>query len=130
MDHSGQGQGVMKNPARIFSAAALGLVLCAAPVLAQEGGAVTIIRGAQVETVRFTDQGGVTVIRGQPAAQPDATPEHWAARHKLGRTAAGDTLWLIDEQTDRLIACELRRTTQVGERRIRCVERALPVAFR
>jgi hypothetical protein len=108
----------------------LGLVLCAAPVQAQEGGAVTIYRGAQAETVRFTDQGGVTVVRGQPAAQPDATPEDLAARHKLGRTVAGDTLWIVDPKTDRLLACELRRTTQVGERRIRCTERALPVAFR
>ena len=111
-------------------AGAMSLALFAVPAAAQDGGAVTIYRGVQVETVRFTNQGAVTVVRGQPAAHPAELQERSGARHKIGRTVAGDTLWIVDTKTDRLLACELRRTTQVGERRIRCVERALPVAFR
>jgi hypothetical protein len=111
-------------------AGAMSLALFAVPALAQEGGAVTIYRGAQVETVRFDNRGGVTVVRGQPAARVAEARERSVTRYKFGRTVAGDTLWIVDTKTERLLACELRRTTQVGERRIRCVERALPVAFR
>jgi hypothetical protein len=39
----------MKNQARTFAAAALGLAMGAAPALAQDDGAVTIYRGAQAE---------------------------------------------------------------------------------
>lgn len=120
----------MKNQVRVFAAAALGLMMFAAPALAQDGGAVTIYRGAQAETVRFDNRAGVTVVRGQPAAQSAEPLVRHAAWHALGRTVAGDTLWIVDGKTERLLACELRPTTQVGERRIRCVERALPVAFR
>jgi hypothetical protein len=120
----------MKIRARVLAAVALGFVMGATPALAQDGGAVTIYRGAQAETVRFDNRAGVTVVRGQPAAQPAVSTERRAGRHTFGRTVAGDTLWIVDAKTERLVACELYRTTQVGERRIGCVERALPVAFR
>lgn len=113
----------------IAATAAMALAAFTAPAAAQDAGSVIIYRGAQAETVRFDDRGGVTVVRGQPAAQP-AEPAYPAARRKVDRTVAGDTLWIVDGEADRLFACELRRTTQVGGRRIRCIERALPVALR
>jgi len=119
----------MKSQTGLFLAAALGSAVLTGPVQAQDGGSVVIYRGAQAETVRFDNRSGVTVVRGEPAAKP-AEPVQPAVLSGARRVVAGDTLWIVDGTTERLVACELRRTTQVGGRRIRCIDRRLPVALR
>ena len=119
----------MKTQTGIFLAATFGLAVLAGQAQAQNSGSVVIYRGAQAETVRFDNRGGVTVVRGEPAAKP-AEPVYPAVRSDAGRVVAGDTLWIVDESDRRIVACELRRTTQVGGRKIRCIDRRLPVALR
>ena len=123
----------MKTQINIVLGAAMGLAAFAGPVVApaaaQGSGSVVIYRGAEVETVRFDNRSGVTVERGQPAAKPVA-PVRKAAHKRSRRVIAGNTLWIVDGKGRRLIACQVRSTTQVGGRRIRCIRRALPVALR
>jgi len=119
----------MKTQTGVFLAVAMGLAALAGPTRAQDSGSVVIYRGAQVETVRFDNRSGVTVVRGEPAAKP-VEPAYPAVLSGAGRIVAGDTLWIVDEGDRRIVACELRRTTQVGGRRIRCIDRALPIALR
>lgn len=119
----------MKTQTGIFLAATFGLVVLAGPTQAQDSGSVMIYRGAQAETVRFDNRGGVTVVRGEPAAKP-AEPAYPAVLSGARRVVAGDTLWIVDDGDRRVVACELRRTTQVGGRKIRCIDRALPIALR
>jgi hypothetical protein len=112
----------MTTQTGVFLAAALGLAALAGAAQADEGGSVVIHRGADAQTVRFGDGSGITVVRGQPAPKPaePAPPAAWA-----GQAIAGDTLWLVDGAGERLVACQVRYTTQVGARRIRCIDGAL-----
>lgn len=109
-------------------AAAMGLAVLAGPVAApaeaQSSGSVVIYRGAEVETVRFDNRGGVTVMRGQPAAKFVA-PVRKAAHTRARRAIAGNTLWIVDRRAKRLVACQVLSTTQVGGRRIRCIRRKM-----
>lgn len=66
----------------------------------------------------------VLVLRGRSGSPPAAPMAAPAAPIPL----AGDRLWLVDRERGRLVGCRLERTTQVGERRIRCAERTLPAA--
>jgi len=110
-----------RHSGRIAAAAVVLAALTAANAQAQDGGAVVVLRGAQSETVRFTTAGGVKVERGQPPAKPVAIPET-AGLPSVTVVAAGETLWIVDEAGTRLRACEVRATTQVGRRTIRCIE--------
>jgi hypothetical protein len=116
-----------KHSGRIAAAVVLAALTAAtAQAQAQDGGAVVVQRGTQSETVRFTTAGGVTVERGQPAAKAAVLLEA-AGLPPISVVAAGDTLWIVDEDGSRLRACEVRATTQVGERTIRCTETALAI---
>ena len=119
----------MKKQTSVLLATAICLAALAGPVAAQDSGSVVIYRGAEMETVRFDNRGGVKVVRGQPAAKP-VEPAHPYAHSTVRRVTAGGTLWIVDGGAKRLVACRLQHTTQVGGRRIRCTERSLPVALR
>ncbi len=67
----------------------------------------------------------VLVLRGRPGSPPPAVP---MAAPAAPTPLAGDRLWLVDRDRGRLVGCRLERTTQVGERRIRCAERTLRAA--
>ncbi len=67
----------------------------------------------------------VSVLRGRPGPPPAAAPSAAPAPVTL---LAGERLWLVDRDRGRILGCRLERTTQVGERRIRCAERTLSAA--
>ena len=119
----------MKKQTSVLFAAAMGLVIFAGAAQAQGNGSIVIYRGATAETVRFDHGNGVIVERGQPPAKR-MVPVRKAAHASIRRVTAGDTLWIVDAKTERLFACELRNTTQVDGRKIRCRSRRLPVALR
>ena len=120
----------MKKPTSVlFATALLVSATFACMAQAQGNGSIVVFRGAETETVRFDNRGGVTVVRGQPAANP-VEPVRKAAHPSVRRIRAGNTLWVVDGGGKRLVACQVRNTTQVDGRRIRCVDRALPVALR
>ncbi len=115
----------MQKRISVLFAAVIGLAAFAGPVAADGNGSMVVFRGADAETVRFDTRGGVTVVRGQPVVKP-VQPVHKAAYTSIRRIRAGNTLWVVDGGGKRLVACQVRNTTQVGERRIRCTGRALP----
>ena len=119
----------MKKQTSMALAAAVSMTILAGPVAAHDSGSVVIHRGATVETVRFDNQSGVMVMRGQPAVKSVA-PARPYVHSKIRRVSAGGTLWIVDAENDRLFACELRNTTQVGGRNIRCRSRRLPATLR
>jgi len=119
----------MKANTGIFLATTFGFVVFAGPAPAHDGTEVTIYRGAQAETVHLNESTGVTVMRGQPVTELPAQMTRYEHR-PVAQTAAGNTLWIVDSESDRLFACELRNTTQVGVRKIRCRSRRLPAALR
>lgn len=88
---------------RIGSGLAVALVLAAATAAAAEP-EVLVLRG-----------------RGSPPPRPLAIERPIAPL-----VLAGERLWIVDEAAGRLVACRLERASRVGERRIRCAERALP----
>ena len=115
-----------KHSGRIGAAAVVLAALTVGVAQAQDGGAVAVQRGAQSESVRFSSAGGVKVERGQPPARQTAISE---AADFLPTTvvAAGETLWIVDDDGTRLRACEVRVTTQLGGRTIRCTAAALAI---
>jgi|GEM_PF-4354300 len=118
-----------KQTSVVIAAVILVSATFAGTAQAQGNGSIVIYRGATAETVRFDNRSGVTVARGQPAVK-HAEPVRKVAHSNVRRMTAGDTLWIVDSKTDRLFACELRYTTQVSGRKIRCRSRRLPVALR
>jgi len=78
---------------------------------------VTVYRGSTMEIVK-TGRTEPVVLRGggslrDRAAKPAASP-------RRTRIAAGDTLWLIDEDGREITACSLRNALYAGKRRIVC----------
>ena len=65
----------------------------------------------------------VTVIRG-PGSGPLPAPPPAASAEP--RTAAGRTLWRIDETRSTVVGCRLEGTMMVGQRRVRCARSRLP----
>lgn len=62
---------------------------------------------------------GSAIPRRAPDPEPAMAPERW-------QLLAGPRLWLVDPAGREIIACDLERTTQVGERVVRCFEDDLP----
>jgi hypothetical protein len=87
----------------------------AAPVTVTRGGDSTIVTSAE---------GGLVVVRGAPVVTHPPKQEVFTAVPDM--VAAGRQIWLIDAEAGRLKNCGLYRTTQVGERIIRCFSRDLP----
>lgn len=67
----------------------------------------------------------VLVLRGRPGPAPAAAPAADPSPATEPLALAGGRLWLVDRGRGRLVGCRLERTTQVGERRIRCAGRTL-----
>jgi hypothetical protein len=69
--------------------------------------------------------GGVTVLRGSAIAPKAAEPAP-AMGAERWQVSSGERLWLTDPATGEVMVCRQARTTQVGERVIRCVAGDLP----
>ncbi len=124
----------MRRLALAVAAAAAALSLAAPqPALAQGGepayrppqppggSGVAVYRGGEA-----APRSAVPVYRG--SAAPPARPDRRGGAPLAGvTTVGGDRLWLVDPDADRLIACRLARTLQVGRSRIRCTEGRLAV---
>lgn len=117
---------------RLVLVAALLLAAQAAPALAQ-GEPVyrppQPPRGAKVAVYRGNVRQGappVAIYRG--SAAPPARPAPISASPLAGAVpVAGRRLWLVDSAGDRLVACRLARSLQVGRRVIRCTEGQHPL---
>lgn len=81
---------------------------------------VIVYRGSTMETVRT---GGTepVVLRGGGSLRDRAATQ--AATPRQTRIAAGDTLWLIDEDSGKITACSPRNAAYAGKRRIVCTGR-------
>ncbi len=101
--------------------AAVFLLTAAPAVGAAETGTVTVHRGATAAKLSFPTTGPVQVQRG-PAIETLAYKPRAAMAPKV---LAGERLWFVDGGSGRLTACTLRKTTQVGGKRIRCYSRNL-----
>ena len=116
----------MKIPtyrAPIVVAAASAVALIVGASAAWSASTITVHRGAQTTVVR---PGGaeLDVGRGEPLAiQP---PKADLSADAPDWVTSGRRLWMVDAENRRLRVCVLDRTTQVGERVIRCRERDLP----
>lgn len=105
-----------------FSAAIVGLGMClmaGGPAGAQESSARMITFGDQDRAA------GVTVLRGSAIAPKPVEPARPTGA-KRWQVSSGERLWLTDPQTGEVLVCRQARTTQVGERVIRCTEGDLP----
>jgi hypothetical protein len=87
--------------------------------------------GAQESSSRMLTFGdpnraaGITVLRGSAIAPKAAEPAR-AMGAERWQISSGERLWLTDAKTGEVVVCRQARTTQVGERVIRCVEGDLP----
>jgi len=83
---------------------------------------VTVVRGSSgteaAEERRSTREGGgVTVFRGRSEPfPPDLAPPAPEPQQVI---RSGDVLWIYNQQTGEVVACDLR-TTVYGERAVRC----------
>lgn len=62
---------------------------------------------------------GSAIARAAPDREDDVAAGDW-------QLLAGPRLWLVDAAGREVIACDLERTTQVGERVVRCFADHLP----
>lgn len=70
-----------------------------------------------------TDDAAPTVLRGSAVAPRPAPPPTDPGRWQI---AAGDDLWLVDPAAGEVVACNLRGTSTVGVRIVRCYTDDLP----
>ncbi len=96
------------------------VLVCGLFALAVSGEAAA---AANERVASVTEQGGVAIVRGVGMKRPARPPEDAASA--APQVMTGDKAWLVDRKRNRLIACRLESTTQVGERRIRCGTRTL-----
>ena len=98
--------------------AILWAVLVASPAGAQSAD-VDVLRG----TDRAAAAGGVEVLRGTPMAPRPPEERSYRTTLVLPFVAAGETLWLRDARSGRLVACQVRGSGYVGRSVIRCTQR-------
>jgi hypothetical protein len=94
-------------------------LLAGTPAVAQESSARMLTFGDQNRAA------GVTVLRGSAIAPKAAEPARGMAAERW-QVSSGERLWLTDTETGEVMVCRQARTTQVGERVIRCTEGDLP----
>jgi hypothetical protein len=109
-----------------LSAVIVGLGMClmaGVPADAQESSSRMLTLGNQDQ--QRARSGGVTVLRGSAIAPKpaDSAPAMGAERWQV---SSGERLWLTDPATGEVLVCRQARTTQVGERVIRCTQGNLP----
>ena len=98
----------------------------------QDGQTVTVHRGAAVTTTGTQDvaalSNGVVVSRGKMGVPRRGTAPVSASQQRIDRLEpiAGEELWLIDREKNRLFACLTRGTGRVGGLAIVCTKRRLP----
>lgn len=89
---------------------------------------VQIVRGGQPASIAEVREAGVQVFRGTPAATAVAFDRDTRdANQTVETVASGSKVWFIDRAADKLRVCRLVKTTQVGEHRIECQSRGLPI---
>jgi hypothetical protein len=87
--------------------------------------------GAQESSSRMLTFGnqdraaGVTILRGSAIAPKAAEPAPAMVAERW-QVSSGERLWLTDPATGEVMVCRQARTTQVGERVIRCVAGDMP----
>jgi hypothetical protein len=109
-----------------LSTAIVGLGVClmaGVPAGAQESSSRMLTFGDQNRAA------GVTVLRGSAIAPRAAEPAR-AMGAERWQISSGERLWLTDPETGEVMVCRQARTTQVGERVIRCAEGNLPRSIR
>lgn len=96
----------------------------AGPAIAQTGG-VTVLRGGASETVVTAQAaaGAIEVLRGTAVASRPPAERRSRATRGPTLVAAGETLWLSDARTGRLIACWVGGSSVAGRSAIRCAAR-------
>ena len=105
-----------------LSAAIVGFgmsILVGTPAVAQDSSARMLAFGDQDRAA------GVTVLRGSAIAPKAAEPAR-AMGAERWQVSSGERLWLTDPATGEVLVCRQARTTQVGERVIRCTQGNLP----
>ena len=90
---------------------------------AASAASVTVTRGGE-STIVTSAEGGLVVVRGAPIVTHPPKQEIFTPVPDM--VAGGRQIWMIDAEAERLKTCGLYRTTQVGERVIRCFSRDLP----
>ncbi len=90
-------------------AVAVAVSVAAAPANAQP--APTLPTG-----ITLTEEAGVAVYRGVPSPPPVVQP----SEPKPTVVVAGETLWLVNAQSQRITGCRIRNTTDNGRRRLSC----------
>ncbi|MDH3738781.1 MAG: hypothetical protein OER92_06270 [Alphaproteobacteria bacterium] len=102
--------------------------------LFQAGGAdaqrqnVQIVRGGQPTSISEVRESDVRVFRGTPSTEMVAA-DHGAPEpaFDIQAVSSGSKIWFVDRAAGKLSVCSLVKTTQVGERRIDCYSRSLPL---
>lgn len=110
---------------RCLGVALAGLLLAAAAAQAAD---VTVHRGSKVtvesaDVQRKQDGTSVAVQRGRVVER--AAPARVVEKAPRISFSAGEEVWLVDRKTGKLVVCELRRTGNFGEDKIRCTKRSL-----
>ncbi len=85
-----------------------------------------VVRGGKAATIIETQEASVRVFRGSPTMTV-AVAETTVGAAPIGDVvSSGSTVWFVDREANKLQACRLVSTTQVGEHRIDCHSRSLP----
>ena len=89
---------------------------------------VQVVRGGQPASIAETQEARVQVFRGSPAAMPVALESKSTGAEPITvAVSSGSRIWFVDRAAGTLSVCRLVSTTQVGEHRIDCQSRALPL---
>lgn len=93
-------------------------------VIIHQGGS----RGAEAAQARV--ENGVRILYGR-ARTPARAPFHHAGLREQPKPLArgGDTLWLLDRAEDKVTACRLFKTVNVGQHVVRCASADLSQAI-
>ena len=81
---------------------------------------VTVLRGAGSQSDTAASAAGVQIVRGTPAKRAPAARSSKTVKLVMPFVAAGETLWLRNARTGRLIACWVSGSGYVGRSVIRC----------
>lgn len=89
------------------------------------GSAISVAAAQQGDGIETETTKRVTVFRGQPTfTAQDVSPQAETRSQGLEPVVGYDG-WFIDRANNRLVNCYRINTTQVGQRRIKCISKRL-----